>query len=284
MEKFTLKLLFQINGIGSASGLIYKDDSLFIISDNSSFLYKYNIQEKELHKIKLFENSQENIPKKDKFDFESITQKGNEFYLFGSGSTPNRNKRISYNLTSKAIEEKDLSPIYLKLKQTASISDDNLNLEGALFHNEKWYLFQRGNGAQSKNGIFILDKEGNDIHFYPIPLPKIQNIEATFTDAILVKDKIYFLAAVENTTSTYDDGEVLGSFIGALALDTFEVVFTQKISETHKFEGLTLYMNSKENIEFLLCEDKDTEILETAIYKLTLDKNFKKLNDDRPQK
>jgi hypothetical protein len=271
MLPFQLELLFQINGIGSASGLIYRDDSLFIISDNSSFLYKYDIPEKELHRIKLFENSQENIPKIDKYDFESITQKGNKIYLFGSGSTPNRNKRMSYNLASAAIEEEDLSAIYGKLKQTASISDDDLNIEGALFHNEKWHLFQRGNGAQSKNGLFILDKEENDSHFFPIPLPKIQNVEATFTDAILVEDKIYFLAAVENTTSTYEDGEVLGSFIGALALDTFEVVFTQKISATHKFEGLTLYSNSKEKIEFLLCEDKDTEALETDIYKLTLD-------------
>jgi hypothetical protein len=275
MEKFTLELLFQIIGIGSASGLIHKGDSLYIISDNSSFLYEYKIKERELHKIKLFEKSQENISKKDKFDFESITQKGNKIYLFGSGSTPNRNKRISYDLTSKAIEDKDISAIYGKLKQTASISDDDLNIEGALFHNEKWHFFQRGNGAQSKNGIFILDKEkeGNDNHFFPIPLPKIQNVEATFTDAILMEDKIYFLAAVENTTSTYDDGEVLGSFIGALALDTFELTFTQKISATHKFEGLTLYTNSKEKIEFLLCEDKDTEALETDIYKLTLPKS-----------
>ncbi|MFE3848902.1 DUF6929 family protein [Flavobacterium sp. LB3P45] len=271
MLQFQLEFLFQINGIGSASGLIRKDDSLFIIADNSSFLYEYNIKEKELHRIKLFENSQENIPKKDKFDFESITQKGNKIYLFGSGSTSNRNKRISYDLTSAAIEDKDLSAIYEKLKQTASISDADLNIEGALFHNEKWYLFQRGNGAQSKNGIFILDKEGNDIRFVPIQLPEIQNIEATFTDAILVEDKIYFLAAVENTTSTYEDGEVFGSFIGALSLDTLEVAFTQKISETHKFEGLTVFTHSKEKIEFLLCEDKDTEALETDIYKLTLD-------------
>lgn len=271
MQKFTFELLFQIIGIGSASGLIHKDNSLFIISDNSSFLYEYNIKEKELHKIKLFENSKENIPKKDKFDFESITQKGNKIYLFGSGSTPNRNKRINYDLTSKAVEEKDMAAIYEKLKQYASISNDDLNLEGALFHNKKWYLFQRGNGAQSKNGIFVLDKEANDIQFLPIPLPKIQNIQATFTDAILVEDKIYFLAAVENATSTYDDGEVLGSFIGALSVHTFELTFTQKISETHKFEGLTLYANSKEKIQFLLCEDKDNEALETDIYKLTID-------------
>ena len=271
MEKFTLELQFPIIGIGSASGLIHKDNTIFIISDNSAFLYEYRIQEKQLHKIKLFENSQENIAKKDKYDFESISQKGNKLYLFGSGSTSKRNKRMSYDLTSKKIEEKDLSVIYGKLKQTAAISDDDLNIEGALFHNEKWHLFQRGNGAQSKNGLFTLDRKGKDIRFFPIPLPKIQNIEATFTDAILVDDKIYFLAAVEKTTSTYEDGEVLGSYIGALSLENFELIFTQKISDTHKFEGLTLYTIFKEKIEFLLCEDKDTEDLETDIYKLTLD-------------
>ena len=51
-----------------------------------------------------------------------------------------------------------------------------------------------------------------------------------------------------------------------------KIDFTQKISSSHKFEGLTLFTNSKEKIEFLLCEDKDTEVLETEIYKLTLDK------------
>jgi hypothetical protein len=272
MLSFQLELLFQIIGLGSASGLIYKDNSLFIISDNSSYLYQYNIQEKELHKIRLFENSRENIPKIDKFDFEAITLKEDNLYLFGSGSTSNRNKRISFNLTTKVIQEDNLSTIYEKLKQASSISNEDLNLEGAFYSNEKWYLFQRGNGVQSKNGIFILDKHGNDISFTPIQLPKIQNIEATFTDAVLIEDKIYFLAAVENSKSTYDDGEVLGSFIGALSLDKLQLLFTEKISETHKFEGLTLYNNSIEKIEFLLCEDKDTETLETAIYSLTLSK------------
>ena len=44
MEKFTLEILFQIIGIGSASGLFYNNDSLYIIGDNSGFLYEYNMQ------------------------------------------------------------------------------------------------------------------------------------------------------------------------------------------------------------------------------------------------
>ena len=270
MQKFNLQPLFQISGIGSASGLVYQDNIVFIISDNSSYLYEYHLNKKKLNKIKLFENSQDNIPKIDKFDFESITKKGNKLYLFGSGSTSNRNKRISYNLENKTVKEKDLSKLYRKLKKYAAITDDDLNLEGAFYSNQNWYFFQRGNGAQSKNGIYIYNKEKKGISFTVIALPKIQNIEATFTDAILVETKIYFLAAVENTTSTYDDGEIFGSYIGCITLDTLELNFTQLISSTNKFEGLTFFKNSNQEIEFLLCEDNDTETLETTIYKLSI--------------
>ncbi len=273
MERFTLDLLFQIIGIGSASGLVYKDNTLFIISDNSSFLYEYQIQENELTKIPLLTNAQENILKKDKFDFESIALKGDKLHLLGSGSTLKREKRITYNLKTAAIVEKDLSKLYKQLKQTSSISDDELNIEGALFHNDKWHLFQRGNGVNSKNGIFILNdnfKDKNDIEFILIPLPKIKHIETSFTDAILVENKIYFLATAEDTTSTYDDGEILGSILGRMDFKTLEIDFTLQLSDNHKFEGLTLYKKTEDQIEFLLCQDNDTAVLETEIFKLVL--------------
>ena len=272
MQNFTIELFFQILGIGSASGLFYRDHSLFVLSDNSSFLYEYNIKENQLIRIKLFENSQENIPKKDKFDFESIALKGNELHLLGSGSTSKREKRMIYNLETAAVAEKKLSQLYQNLKKNASISDEELNIEGALFCNENWYLFQRGNGANSINGIFktkSLETE-SETEFIKVPLPKIKQVETSFTDAILVHDKIYFLATAEDTISTYDDGEILGSLIGRMDSQTLEIEFTQKISDTHKFEGLTLYKKTATAIEFLLCEDRDSDVLETNIYKLTL--------------
>lgn len=272
MQNFTIELLFQILGIGSASGLVYRDHSLFVLSDNSSFLYEYHVKKNQLIRIKLFENSQENIPKKDKFDFESIALKENELHLLGSGSTSKREKRIIYNLETAAIEEKDLSPLYQNLKKNASISDEELNIEGVLFCNEKWFLFQRGNGANSRNGVFrtkSLEIE-SETEFVKVSLPKIKQVETSFTDAILIEDKIYFLATAEDTTSTYDDGEILGSLIGRMDSRTLEIEFTQKISDTHKFEGLTLYKKTANAIEFLLCEDRDSDVLETNIYKLSI--------------
>ena len=273
MERFTIELLIHILGVGSASGLLYKNNSLFIISDNSSFLYEYQIQENQLSRIKLFENGQENILKKDKFDFESLTLKGNELHILGSGSTSKREKRITYNLETTTIVEKDLSKLYKSLKETTSISDEELNIEGAIFYNEKWCLFQRGNGANSRNGIFKTKslEIASETEFIEVRLPKIKQVETSFTDAVLVDDKIYFLATAENTTSTYDDGEILGSLIGRMNSKTLEIEFTQKISDTHKFEGLTFYKKTATEIAFLICPDNDSDLLETNIYKLTLD-------------
>jgi len=278
MQRFTIELLFQIGGIGSASGLVYKDNCLFVISDNSTFLYEYHVDEKELSKIKLSANGQENTPKKDKFDFESIFLQGNELHIFGSGSTSKREKRITYNLETAALVEKDLSKLYQNVKQAASISDEELNIEGTLFHNGKWHLFQRGNGPNSRNGIAVVNdnfNENGSVEFIPIPLPKIKNVETSFTDAVLFEDKIYFLATAEDTTSTYDDGEISGSIIGQMDSKTFEIEFFQKISDTRKFEGLTLYKKTETEIQFLICEDNDSDVLETNIYKLTLNKEQK---------
>jgi hypothetical protein len=277
MEKFTHELLFQIIGIGSASGLIYKDNSLLIIGDNSGFLYEYQMDSKDLKRHPLLENPTENTLKKDKADFEAITHFGDSLYVFGSGSTEKRNKMIQVNSTDKKIiATNDLSDLYSVMQNFGAIKPEDFNLEGAIYNGESWFLLNRGNGSSNKNVLFTIEGKNltNDFAILSndYKLPKIKGVRSSFTDAILVDNSIYFLATAEDTESTYDDGEVLGSLIGSINLKTMKIDFTQKISSTHKFEGLTLYANSKEKIEFLLCEDKDTEVLETDIYKLTLDK------------
>lgn len=274
MEKFQLSVLFKIIGIGSASGLLYYNDLLYVISDNSTYLYEYNIHNEKLNKIPLVDYPHENIPKKDKPDFESISFLKNKLYILGSGSTENRNKVKIYNLTSKKHSEKDFSIIFQNIKTQLKIKDEELNIEGLINQNNKMYLFQRGNGLNSKNGIIYSneDRENQGFKFVHFDLPKIKNVSSTFTDAILVEDKIYFLASAEDSTSTYDDGEILGSMIGTIDLKTMKLKSSIQISNNHKFEGLTLYKKTATQIELLLCEDNDSEVLETSIYKLVIDK------------
>lgn len=273
MEKFQLQLFFQIIGIGSASGLLYHNDLLYLISDNSSYLYEYKIDSNKLNKIALVENPQENIPKKEKPDFESIALDGNKLFIFGSGSTEKREMLKTYQFLNNRIKEKDLSELYSKLKSQFSIQDDELNIEGVFYLNKKFYLFQRGNGKNASNGIFIVYKDKEiEIEFKKIELPKINNIQSSFTDAILVDETIYFLASAENTISTYDDGEIVGTFLGKMKLTDFSIEETILISDKNKFEGITLYKNTESYLEFLLCEDNDTDVLESNIFKLTISK------------
>ena len=270
MEKIQLIPFLAIEGIGAASGLVYLNNSLFIISDNSNFLYHYKITEKTLNKIKLFENSQEIVAKKDKADFEALTLFDNKIYLFGSGSTKKRNTQVTFNLENNEVKEKNLSKIYNRLTKTISLAANELNIEGAIITDETTYFFQRGNGANAHNGIFCYDKKSKTAQFILITLPKLKRIAASFTDAILVEDKIFFLAASEDTISTYDDGELLGSIIGSMNIHTMSIDFTQQISKTHKFEGLALYKKTATQIELLLCEDNDSEVLTSTIFKLKI--------------
>lgn len=280
MQKFQLELLFQIIGIGSASGLLFKNDSLFLISDNSKNLYEYSMTSKKLETHLLIENTalpQDNIPKKIKPDFESITSYGEDLCVFGSGSTENRNQMVQFNTYKKqAVKTLDLSDLYASMQSFGNIYPGDFNIEGTVFTGEKWFLFQRGNGQKSKNGVFTVEAENLSNEFSILfnfyKLPKIKGVQASFTDAVLVDNAIYFLASAENTNSTYNDGEVLGSMIGSIDIQTMQINFTQEISATHKFEGLTIYKKEKDNIQFLLCEDNDTDALQADIYKLTLKK------------
>jgi hypothetical protein len=275
MGKFTLELLFQIIGIGSASGLIYKDNSLLIIGDNSSFLYEYSIDSKDLKRHALLENPMENTPKKDKSDFEAITHYGDSVYVFGSGSSENRNKMIQVNSKNKTILEKtDLTDLYTLMQSFGEIKPEDFNIEGAIYNGENLLLFNRGNGKSKKNVVFTI-KGKNLMNEFNIltndyKLPKIKGVQSSFTDAILVDNKIYFLATAEDTNSTYKDGKILGSFVGRIDLQTMKIDSIKKITDSHKFEGITLYSKNNETIEFLLCEDNDTEELKSTIYKLIL--------------
>lgn len=271
MPQFTLATAFEIPSIGAASGIVYHKGLLYLISDNSNFLYVFDIITKQCERVPLFENASDNIPKPLKPDFESLTLHDGNLHIFGSGSTPNRNTCLLYDVNSKTLTTKDLSETYKRLRNAANIPDSVFNIEGAAFYNEKLLLFQRGNGIGNQNGIFIIGNETDaQPKFITVNLPKINGIDASFTDAIINGNHIYFIAAAENTQSTYLDGEIHGSLFGSISLDTFRVEETFVISDKHKFEGLTIWKQTADEITFFLCEDCDSETVQSSIYTLTL--------------
>ena len=105
MTKFELKDFTTIDGVGASSGIVYFQNNLYIVGDNSGFLYKYNIENKDLNKFELTKNAQENTPKKIKSDFESITFQNGKLQIFGSGSTKKRNSQFTVDLASGDIKK-----------------------------------------------------------------------------------------------------------------------------------------------------------------------------------
>lgn len=281
MTQWTLIPYRFIDGVSSVSGLSLQHPQLYLIADNSSYVYQYHIEQHSLNKLALEHHAKDRIAKPLKYDFESVVHINSELMLFGSGSKPTRLQCYAYNLHNGRISQTDLSQLYSQFKQIAALADDELNIEGVVFIKQpleqlggEWWFFQRGNGAQGCNGIFILHATAltitATIEFIPIDLPKIQQVNSSFTDAVLVDDAIYFLAAAENADSTYDDGAIAGSAIGKISVANRQLEWVVQISDTHKFEGITLFEQTDEQVIFLLGEDNDQHDAGTMLYQLNI--------------
>lgn len=272
MKNLILDFFLTISGIGAASGLVFKDDHLYLISDNSQYLYDFSINDQLLSKILLDSKSEivENIKKSEKPDFEAITFDTGHFYIYGSGSTLKRNNRIQYQ---SAVAKEDLTLLYKQLQTTFGVDQDNFNIEGAIHTSNEIWLFNRGNGEKNQNGVFRINKSDyNPISFTPIKLPLINDVQSAFTDAVLVNETIYFIAAAEDAKSNYLDGEIAGTIFGRFKIDDLSTLETRDLPGKHKFEGITLKEETDTTIKFLLCEDRDDEKTETIIYSLSLEK------------
>lgn len=274
MKDFSLEIIFSIIGVGAASGLFYNDNALYLISDDSNYLYKYAMLTGALDKILLNvdDDMLEQLPKKHKRDLEALAFEAPNFYIYGSGSTNSgrRDSRITVDLDSRQSQLENLTPLFRGLQEKFDVDIDNFNIEGAIHHAGEVYLFNRGNGPKGQNGIFKLTAE--DSTFIPITLRSSSSMKFGFTDAVLVGDVIYFVATAEDSNSVYEDGNIQGSMLGKLSFPSLELESYITISETHKFEGITLYIEDAQEITFLLCEDRDNDVIESAIYQLTISK------------
>ncbi len=277
MNSFLLEIFCRIVGISAASGLVHHQSHLYLIADNSQYIYDYDINTRTLNKHPLVKspNISETNAKKDKLDLEAIGMHQDTLFLFGSGSTTKRNTlfRVTYTADFQT-KQQDLYECYQRLQKEAQISAEDFNIEGAIITSERILLFNRGNGPAKKNVIFEIigsDLSGT-IRWKEVPLPKIKTIETGFTDAILHAGRIYFIAAAEDANSTYLDGEIGGSIFGIMDAESFDIVQTMEISQTHKMEGITFLEEDEKSIQFLLCEDRDEDNKLTVISKLTISK------------
>lgn len=223
--KFKIHQQKSLDNIPSASGLVKAGPFFYVLGDDSPFLFRLDEDFKQVARISILPNElRERIPKPEKPDFEALEMiSENEMLGFGSGSlSPQRDRMIRITIGERLeIRDFSLSDFYTTLRELEIMKGSELNIEAAAFHKDQLYLFNR-----RKNVIFSLDYSkfiAAVQNFGPFPevkataieLPKLNGIEAGFTGAaITASGMLIVTTAVEDTGNAYDDGEVLGSFIG----------------------------------------------------------------------
>ena len=198
----------------------------------------------------------------------------NEFVVFGSGSkSPERDIFIRVLLKDSCVIEKyDLSVFYNHIKNLPIFNDSELNIEATAFHNNQIFLFNRKKNLVIKFEYQELLAFLKGERTIPAPeitefsLPRIKEIEAGFSGATAFKGepKIIFTASVENTDNAYDDGEILGSFIGMIDIsknkvnEEFDFCQIQNSEGTLKVESVAIDEEiSSGNTKVVLITDDD---------------------------
>lgn len=255
----------QVLEVPSASGVVQVDNTLFVVGDNSAWLYQFNDQYEVIDKHLLMEGITDSIlSKASKPDFEAMTsfqinnQKG--ILIFGSGSqSPERDviARVSFN---NGIHTKLYSAdaLFSALRNSSYLNAKSLNIEAAATIENTIYLFNREENLVIE---YHLDEllgflEGENkipkYKIYQIQLPQLNGISAKFSGASEVpgQPQLVFTASVEDAPNTYDDGEVSGSYVGILHINELrDGYIPQCILVVNDSEPIAIKIESVEVIE-----------------------------------
>ena len=214
--------------VSTASGLVICEDKFFIISDDELSLLSWELSGSFTF-TSLWEHVLPEDPKlrkEQKPDLESLYLDGQTLWALPSFSRPNRTKGskivLSKDFHVLRSEEVDFTEIYERLSPFVL----DLNIEGAVLKENVLHFFQRGNGKKGSNSLITIHE--GEVHVKPLKLPHFNQIPLTVTDATLLGEDIYYLAVAEDTTSTFLDGKVEGSFLGKLNGDLRQIEFQGK--------------------------------------------------------
>ncbi len=268
--------------VQSASGIACSaDGELIVISDDAALISVLKPSTPEAARAidlpyapdgkKVFSKLLGN--KQDKLDLEScLVLPDGTFFALGSGSLPVREVFVRWR-KGDTCELLSATSLFRNLPNLQGYHGE-INVEGCALNENNFVVIQRGNGVGSSNAIARyaradfeawIDHPERDlipISTRAIDLGALQAVPITITDVVWHRDRFVFLAVAEGSPNAYDDGPVLGSFIGT-ANEHFDNVQLHKIEiaeqtqhqpSSEKFEGICW---SPAHATFLLVNDAD---------------------------
>lgn len=282
----------ELHKLPSASGMELVGETIYIIGDDTQYLYCVSTEGKILYKTELFKNDAgdgERIPKKEKPDLEAITsfKRNGEDYLLicGSGSKPNREVcflvKLAESFKDNQVEKISLKEFYASLRENDDITGGRkLNIEAAASTDELLILFQRGNKS-GKNVllyfslkdflVFLKDTSQPipklEIHQFELPL--LKGIPTGFSGAGFLpnSETLIFTASAEDTESEIDDGKTIGSLLGILninnddskSIHTTPIIWENGDEYDGKVESVTVLKELKKGVWDVLAVTDDDQ-------------------------
>ncbi|MDQ7916484.1 hypothetical protein RBU60_02770 [Mesonia sp. MT50] len=228
-----------LKNVPSASGIVKVKEGFYVIGDDSPYVFHIDQNFDLLSTTPIYSSEkvqEDTIPKIDKPDFEAMEMiSETQMLVFGSGSKfPERDVCVLVELGKEVrYTNYDISLFYHHLRNLTLMQGYELNIEALALNGDSLHLFNRGRNiifSFSYKDFISYCKTGTD---FPIPktklfsLPKINTLEAGFSGATTFKFKkkpyFIFTASIEDTPNAYEDGEVLGSFIGVIEIKNGEI-------------------------------------------------------------
>lgn len=279
--------------VPSASGIVKFKEDFFVIGDDAPYLFRIDknfklISKAQIHSSRKLERDR--FLKIDKPDFEAMEMVSDtEILIFGSGSkSPERDVCVLVELGWKIIyKEYDISLFYDHIRNLEMMKSYELDIEALAFNDGVLYLFNRG-----RNVIFTFSYKDFKAYCesgitFPIPkthlftLPKINGLKAGFSGATISAEQqlIIFTAAVEDAPNAYDDGDILGSFVGVIKLkdggisEDFLIQQIPNLDYPLKVESVIIdKITSNSQTDLVLVTDNDGAASEILRLRMTLNK------------
>ena len=275
-----------LTNLPSASAVEYINGNIYVIGDDSPYLYKLDSNFSIIGKTLITGNdsmTNGRVPKAIKSDFESVAvfTDRKESYLIVLSSGSKMTTRDTIHLFSlrenRVIKSKNIRPLFDKIRIKAGFAvEDEINFEALATNNSKVFMLQRGNNNENlviafarKDFIKYLKKKNANIPDFSInrfKLPELKNTIAGFSGACILPDNIglLFTASLEATSNAYDDGEIFGSYIGTIkfgdfdkGLSTSELVVADGKTLKTKLEGICVKSVANNKITTITVSDND---------------------------
>lgn len=232
--------------INSASSLLNLFGRIFVCCDDQYNLYELQndqswIQHNWANSPDLPKDPHER--KKLKPDFESLLgpiEDNKTIILIPSGSKSNRTLALIFDLESNHFTPFDMSGFFNKLGKLVAL----INLEGSVIYGDNYLFMNRGVQADPSSIISVNPKSFNINSITKMDFGSIDGTPLHGSELCIFEDNLYALAVAEASSNSYDDGQILGSSIFKISLDTFQILDQWKFDKPIKTEGLCRWQNN----------------------------------------